>query len=435
MPLPFCYYIFLSFIYLISNSTAHQNDTRKRQLSVFTVVKFPNDVCISGTSGRNGTCYTNSECSAKGGAASGSCASSFGVCCVFEKTCGGGSVAENCTYFTSASRSAGASCTLTICKCSSDVCQLRLDFETFTLSEAYTSTLGADNSSPFPTRIGNCVTDFFSVSVPGGKAPPLICGENAGYHMYVPATDSCNALTSYFGSSTTTTTSAFTIKVTQVKCNAKNKAPDQCLQYFTASSGTFETYNYNSGNGKHLANQDYCYCFRAERTACTICYALAGTGAAGPGLGLGGDSPGAAISLIDTMCGYDYGIKVGAADVYYSSFDHIVIPNSQCPITTAANAIANLPEASSVDRYCGTQFICITGPVSDGTFNPNQGTGTGTICSSTKPFTVCIKTNGIESYDTNQPLSEVTDAHGDRGFTMRYWQSSSCLLKGGNGGS
>ena len=64
-------------------------------------------------------------------------------------------------------------------------------------------------------------------------------------------------------------------------------------------------------------------------------------------------------------------------------------------------------------------FSCITGPVSDGTFNPNQGTGTGTICSSTKPFTVCIKTNGVESYDTNQPLSEVTDAHGDRGFTMR----------------
>ena len=23
------------------------------------------------------------------------------------------------------------------------------------------------------------------------------------------------------------------------------------------------------------------------------------------------------------MCGYDYGIKVGADDVYYSSFDHI----------------------------------------------------------------------------------------------------------------
>ena len=50
------------------------------------------------------------------GSASGACASSFGVCCVFEKSCGAGSLSENCTYFTSSSRSAGSSCSLTICK-------------------------------------------------------------------------------------------------------------------------------------------------------------------------------------------------------------------------------------------------------------------------------------------------------------------------------
>ena len=50
------------------------------------------------------------------GSSSGSCASSFGVCCVFEKTCGDGSQTENCTYFTSSSRTAGSSCTLTVCK-------------------------------------------------------------------------------------------------------------------------------------------------------------------------------------------------------------------------------------------------------------------------------------------------------------------------------
>ena len=37
------------------------------------------------------------------------------------------------------------------------------------------------------------------------------------FWSFCSATDSCNALTSYFGSSTTTTTSAFTIKVTQEK--------------------------------------------------------------------------------------------------------------------------------------------------------------------------------------------------------------------------
>merc|ERR1712241_661157 len=219
----------IEIIYGENSTNIRAGERSTKQLSVFTVVKFPNEVCVSSTSGRNGTCYTNSECDAKGGVSSGSCASSFGVCCVFEKSCGAGSVAENCTYFTSADRTAGASCSLTICKSSSDVCQLRLDFETFTLSNPYTSTAGAGATNTMTTQIGVCTTDFFSVSTPGGKAPPLICGENAGHHIYVPASESCNVLSSYFGTATTTTTSAFTIKITQVKCNAKNAAPENCL--------------------------------------------------------------------------------------------------------------------------------------------------------------------------------------------------------------
>ena len=49
------------------------------------------------------------------GISSGSCASGFGVCCVFEKSCGGSS-SENVTYFTSSSRTLGGSCSLTVCK-------------------------------------------------------------------------------------------------------------------------------------------------------------------------------------------------------------------------------------------------------------------------------------------------------------------------------
>merc|ERR1719234_296013 len=79
-----------------ANATASQ-----RALSVFSVVKFPNSACASSTAGRNGTCYTSSECTSYSGTASGSCASSFGVCCIFEKTCDGGSVSQNLTYFTS----------------------------------------------------------------------------------------------------------------------------------------------------------------------------------------------------------------------------------------------------------------------------------------------------------------------------------------------
>ena len=47
---------------------------------VFFSSSFPNDVCKAGT--KNGTCYTQAECTERNGEESGSCASGFGVCCV-----------------------------------------------------------------------------------------------------------------------------------------------------------------------------------------------------------------------------------------------------------------------------------------------------------------------------------------------------------------
>ena len=105
--------------------------------------------------------------------------------------------------------------------------------------------------------------------------------------MYVPASDQCNVLTSNFGSASTAATSAFTIKVTQVECGGKTLAPNGCTQYLTGSTGTIETFNYNSAGGVLLQNQDYAICLRfdcfhitlimqylcrAERAMCTVCY-------------------------------------------------------------------------------------------------------------------------------------------------------------------
>ena len=60
---------------IASNANA-KNRTRSdlRFLSLFTMVRFKNEGCISGT-GDNGTCYTESECEKLDGQASGSCAS------------------------------------------------------------------------------------------------------------------------------------------------------------------------------------------------------------------------------------------------------------------------------------------------------------------------------------------------------------------------
>ena len=93
---------------------------------IFNVVRFPNNPCGSADN-FNGTCYTASECSALGGSSSGTCASGFGVCCVFSLACGGRTSA-NTSYATVNSYSTTNDrdpCTYTYCKNSDDVCKLR----------------------------------------------------------------------------------------------------------------------------------------------------------------------------------------------------------------------------------------------------------------------------------------------------------------------
>ena len=62
----------------------------------------------------------------------------------------------------------------------SDVCQLRLDFESFTLTSPTTRVTGAAPANAVAgdyTAIpfGNCETDFFSVSVPGATGNYFLC--------------------------------------------------------------------------------------------------------------------------------------------------------------------------------------------------------------------------------------------------------------------
>ena len=61
---------------------------------------------------------------------------------------------------------------------SADVCQLRLDFETFVLNDPVTATTGTvGTASPaaagLANSLGNCFTDQFSVTAPGGKSNDL----------------------------------------------------------------------------------------------------------------------------------------------------------------------------------------------------------------------------------------------------------------------
>ena len=144
-------------------------------LSLFSIVQFPNQQCTgSSSSSTYGTCYTSSECSAKGGSADGNCAAGFGVCCVIYTTTCGTAISTNTTYIrnpgypSSYTASSASTCTYTFNKVSDDICQLRLDFQTFS---------GFATS----TTAGDCY-DTLAMAGQTGVDPPSICGTNTGYH-------------------------------------------------------------------------------------------------------------------------------------------------------------------------------------------------------------------------------------------------------------
>merc|ERR1712141_369140 len=67
-----------------------------KAFSLFSIVQFPNQQCTGSSSSTTyGTCYTSSECTAKGGSADGKCAAGFGVCCVIYTTTCGTSICTN----------------------------------------------------------------------------------------------------------------------------------------------------------------------------------------------------------------------------------------------------------------------------------------------------------------------------------------------------
>ena len=114
---------------------------------------------------------------------------------------------ENCTYFVSSGTVDAGECRLRVCQCSDNICQLRLDFDTFVLNQpdtcnfktvshyhvliwkiialtsfflATTSVAKIGGKSVYEK--GQCQTDIFSVTAPGNNAPPVICGTNTGEH-------------------------------------------------------------------------------------------------------------------------------------------------------------------------------------------------------------------------------------------------------------
>merc|ERR1711962_1171272 len=198
-------------------------------VGIFNVVTFPIDPCTT-SQGLNGTCLTSDECTTVGGSGDGTCASGFGVCCSVTQTCGE-TTSTNNTYLSQSATKVANVCTYTICPTSTDICQFRIDFEKFVMADASSTTF---------TK-GTCVDDNLVISSPTGPNPPLVCGTLTGHHMYVTASSTCNTIQATIGSTDTTTSREWSMRVSQIECTNPLLPPSGCLQYFTGLTGYYSS--------------------------------------------------------------------------------------------------------------------------------------------------------------------------------------------------
>merc|ERR1711981_32123 len=252
----------------------HLNATSIRQgkvFSLFNIVQFPNDACTSSSSTFP----------------MGNCASGFGVCCVFSSSTCGSTISENCTYITNPgypnTYSTTGSCAWTVEKVNSDICQLRLEFNTLAMNVMPSNTIAANSnygccgsSCATLNIVTSTPTDSFIAKGQTGFNPPTICGINTGYHMYMETgatAGDTSTLTFYLGSGSTGSRQ-WNVKVIQLGCNSPYRVPSQCTQYYTGMSNNVKSYGY--GSGQLLQRQNYQACIRQEVGYCSMIWREAG---------------------------------------------------------------------------------------------------------------------------------------------------------------
>jgi len=256
-------FIFLRLSFIKANVEEENDDNRtKKAFSLFSVVQFDNNECTTPTNDY-GTCLTSTECDDRGGSTQGNCASGFGVCCFFkvDQTDCGGTISNNGTYiqntgYPSSISTGGIDCTYTFMS-TTNVCQIRLDFDSATLADPSTTS----------GSIGKCSTDSLTVTSPSSYYITPLCGAIAGTHMYVETARATSAGTIKIStsSSDTTTSRSWKIRTMFLECETNWKAPTDCLQYMTGISNSFKSFNF--GN-LMIRNLQYDVCIRPEAGYC-----------------------------------------------------------------------------------------------------------------------------------------------------------------------
>ncbi|MPC20608.1 hypothetical protein E2C01_013561 [Portunus trituberculatus] len=337
--------------------------------------RIPQDPCTSDDSTlTEGTCLPYKDCKFNSGTTSGYCSKGFAACCLLTRTCGE-TTSYNNTYFVNpgytGTDTGTGTCTLTVNRVNSNICQLRLDFINFELEQ--------------PNEDGVCVTDYLSVSG-ASSTVPQICGSNSGQHMYIDVEPNSGPVQLTVERSTASTVDReWNIKVAQIPCDSEYRAPSGCLQYYTESTGTVSSFNFDNAEPvpesgtRQISNTDYSVC----------------------------------IDMVDGACGIEWTRNTTGGNYGFSVTDNadtIVIPPN----------IVGTPDASSTGTDCTTDYVLIPGGVTDQGVQNDRFCGLGfpnSVTSTTKPFILNVKTDADE---------DGLNDFGNRGFNLNYRQLTSC---------
>jgi len=351
-------------------SSTHQSH---RDPKLFGFISLAQEPCeTNNLQYKRGTCFPRLQCPKLGGTAAGTCIHGLGNCCYFTKSCDS-TISINETSFINNNYpnidTATSNCKTTVKLLNRNICQLRLDFDEFVLNQ--------------PTTEGLCTDAFLRVSKSlDDRKIPLICGSNNGQHIYVDVDPSVDPEIQI---DTAAPGSRWNIRVSQIECTSKQRAPAGCLQYYTSTNAVIRSFNFQSHTREainagpvsvHLQNLNYAICIKPQAGYCNTVF----TPVDETSFIMSEDAQGA-----DNA---DIGLEAGLAPEPFDSnnpcLDYLVIPGASYEAFGGGDFR---------DRYCRTTFPTVT------TTTPSP--------------TVYVMTNGYETEATNPDTNNV-------GFQLNY---------------
>ena len=195
---------------------------------------------------------TKKACVSSGGISAGTCGV-LGSCCIYQGSCRS-VINANESYFVSPSypnsqidRMDPPICIFTLQRDNLfqkwPVCQIRVDFDDFTLAPPFNGSCAGQTDSFVISGASN-----FNMS---GLPETGVCGDMSGQHMYfsVDPDDTTRPLLLVINAANERIFNRrWSIRIRQIPCRSPYRAPPGCLQYYTDTEGSIESFNYKGFN-------------------------------------------------------------------------------------------------------------------------------------------------------------------------------------------